>query len=76
MCDKAVNCCLLALKFVPDWFVMNKMMEKLDSAVFSNDYIAFGDSDFVTFFSRDVGLNNINFGDDPFDFCDPEAITC
>ena len=39
MCDKAVNCCLLALKFVPDWFVMNKMMEKLDSAVFSNDYI-------------------------------------
>ena len=73
MCDKAVNCCLLALQFVPDWFVMNKMMEKLDSAVFSNDYIAFGDSDFVTFFSRhvglnNIGLNNINFGDDPFDF--------
>ena len=60
---------------------MNKMMEKLDSAVFSNDYIAFGDSDFVTFCSTDIGLhnirlNNINLGDDPFDFCDPETITC
>ena len=57
------------------------MIEKLDSAVFFNDYVAFGDldSDFVTFFSRDIGLNsitleNINLDDDHFDYCDPETI--
>ena len=61
MCDKAVAFCLLALKFVSDWFVTSKMIEKLDSAVFSNDYIALGDLDydFVTFFSKDVDLNSI-----------------
>ena len=36
MYDKAVNACLPVLKFVPDCFVMNKMLEKLD-VVFSND---------------------------------------
>ena len=25
MCDKAVDYCLTALKFVPDWFVASKM---------------------------------------------------
>ena len=42
MCDKAVYSCLLALQFVPDWFVTSKIIEILDSAVFSNDYIVFG----------------------------------
>ena len=53
MCDKAVDSCVLALKCVRDWFIMSKMIEKLDNAVFSNDYIDFGglDSDFVIFFS-------------------------
>ena len=27
MCNKAVDDCLAALKFVPDWFVTNEMME-------------------------------------------------
>ena len=37
------------------------MIEKLDSAVFSNDCIVFGDlnSHFVTFFSEDLGPNSI-----------------
>ena len=63
MCDKGVDSCLLALKFVPDWFVMNKMIEKLDSAVFFNDYIIFGDldSDFDTFFSEDLGPHSVTF---------------
>ena len=39
MCDKAVDACLPALNFVPDWFVPNIMLEKLDNAVFSNDDI-------------------------------------
>ena len=50
VCDKAVENFLLALKFVPDRFVTSMMIKKLDTAVFSNDYIVFGDldSDFVT----------------------------
>ena len=27
MCSKAGDSCLLALKFVPDWFVKRKMVE-------------------------------------------------
>ena len=49
-------------------------METLDSAVFSNEYIVFGDldSDFVTLFSKDIGFNsialdNIYLDDDDFD---------
>ena len=26
MCNKAINACLLTLKFVVDWFVMRKMI--------------------------------------------------
>ena len=29
MCDEAVDDCLEALKFVPDWFATSKMLEKL-----------------------------------------------
>ena len=29
MCHKAVDDCLAALKFVPNWFVTNKMIKKL-----------------------------------------------
>ena len=57
------------------------MIEKLDNTVFSDDYIVFGDfdSDFVTFFSNDMGLNsitldnNINLDHNNFDYCDPES---
>ena len=41
----ALDVCLLALNFVPDWFVPNKMIKKLDdSTTFVNK-----DSDNVTF---------------------------
>ena len=36
MCDKSVNSYLPALKFVLDWFVASKMVEKIVNAVFSN----------------------------------------
>ena len=56
------------------------MIEKLDNAIFSNDYIVFGDldSDFVAFFSSGIGVNsltlaNINLDDNNFDDCDPET---
>ena len=38
MWGKAGDLYLLALMFVPDW-VMNNLIEKLDSAIFSDDYI-------------------------------------
>ena len=81
MCDKAVDSYLLALKFVPNWFVTSKVIEKLDSATFSDDYIVFGylDSGFVTFFINyidlsSISLDNSNLDDDSFDYWDPETI--
>ena len=81
MCDKAVDACLPALKFIPDWFFINKMLEKLDDIIFFNDNIVFvnTDSDNVTFFSDAMGLNtidlnNINLNDRNFDENDPENI--
>ena len=41
MCDKVVDVCLPALKFIPDWFVANKMLGKLDNSVISNGDIFF-----------------------------------
>ena len=46
MCVKAVDDCLAALKFVPDWFVASKMLEKLDNAFHPNDDIFFYNEDF------------------------------
>ena len=41
MCDKAVDDCLEALKFISDWFVTSKMPEKFDNALHANDDIVF-----------------------------------
>ena len=30
MCDKAIDFYMIALKFIADWFVTNKTLEKLD----------------------------------------------
>ena len=61
MYDKTVDSYLLALKFVLDGIVTSEMIEKFDNAAFSNDGIVFGDieSDIVTFFRNDKGLNSI-----------------
>ena len=37
MCDKAVDDCLAALKFIPDWFVTSTMLEKFHDALLAND---------------------------------------
>ena len=76
MCDKTVDASLPELKFVPDWFVTNKMLEKLDYVVFSNNI---DDIDFVTFFSEimtlvTLDLNNSDLDDDKFDEDDPYNI--
>ena len=36
-CDEAVDDCLAALKFIPDWFVTSKMFEKFHNASLAND---------------------------------------
>ena len=45
---------LPGLKFVPDWLITNKRLEKLDDVIFSNDDVVFvnTDSDNVTLFSN------------------------
>ena len=76
MCHKAINACLPSLKFLPDWLVTNKMLEKLDNDEIDLDYM---DSDIVTCFIDGMGLvtialSNISLGDDNFDEDDPEII--
>ena len=67
---------LPTLKFIPDWFVKNKMLEKLDNFPFSGDDI---DSNIVTFVSEKmelvtmIDLNNINLDDDDFHEGDPKT---
>ena len=39
MRDKAVDSCLAALKFVPDWFVGSKMIKKLFTALYVDENV-------------------------------------
>ena len=69
MCDKAVNDCMVASKFISDWFVTNKMIKKLLTALYAGDNIYFNeDSGHITFSCNEmsilsVDLNNINLDD-------------
>ena len=75
MCNETVDAFLLTLEFVPGCFVTNKMLEKFDNTLISNDDIDLDDlnSDTITFFSDAMGLvtiylNNIDLDlgeDDP-----------
>ena len=73
MCDKAVVAYLPALKLVSNQFFTNKMLKKLDGAVFSNNKKVFADveSNVVIFFRNNmdlnyIHLNSINFDDHNF----------
>lgn len=50
MCEKVVDACLPALRFVLDWFTTDKVL-KNDYIVFSNDDLVFinADSDSINF---------------------------
>ena len=79
MCNEAVDVCLLALQFVSDWFVINKMTKKLDDALFDNDDIELinKNSNNVTPFGNEiviitVDLDKKNPDDDNFDEDHPE----
>ena len=41
MCDEAVDDCLAALKFIPDWFGTSKVLEKFHNTFLVNDDILF-----------------------------------
>ena len=67
MCDKDISAFLPALKFVLEWFVTNKIIQKIYNTLFENDNILFFDEDSgnVTFSSDEMGilkvdLNNIS----------------
>ena len=62
LCDKAVDVFLSSLNFFPDRFVMNKMFQKLDNVVFSDDdiYLDDIDPDNVTFFSDGMDFFSID----------------
>ena len=65
MYKEIVNAFLPLLKFVPDWFVSNKMPRNCGNAVSFNDDIVFvnADSDNFSFLSDDMGLANVHLND-------------
>ena len=81
MCDKAVDDCLAALKFVPDWLVTSNMIKKLSTALYADENILYfnEDSGNVAFSSNEmdilnVDLNNINLDDTNYEEDDPDTI--
>ena len=76
--NKADHAHLPTVKSVPDWFVTNKMLEKLNNVVFPDDDLDLDDvdSDTVTFFSDGmgfvtIGIIDINLHDNNIDKDDP-----
>ena len=45
MCDEAVEDSLVALKLIPDWFVTNKMIKKLLTALYADENILYFNED-------------------------------
>ena len=81
ICDKAVDDCLAASKFVSDWFVTNNMIKKLFTALHADENILYFNEDSSNFlFSSNemrilnIDLNNINLDDINYEEDDPDAI--
>ena len=79
MCDKAVDDSLTALKRIPDWFVTNKVIKKLFTALLADGKYAlfYEDPDKVVLNCNEMGIlnidvNNINL-DNNFDEDDPDT---
>ena len=45
ICNKAVHDCIAALKFIPDWFVTNKMINKIFTALHAGENILYFNKD-------------------------------
>ena len=81
MWDKAVDDCLAALKCVPDWFVISKIIKKTFHCFVADENVLYSneDSGNVVFNCNGMGilnidLNNINLGDTKYDKDDPDTI--
>ena len=81
MCDKGVDYCLVALKFVPDWFVTSKMIKILFTALYADENRLYINEDFgnVVFICNGMGilnidLNNINLDDSNYNEDDGDTI--
>ena len=78
ICDEAVDGSLASLKFIPDWFLIRKMINELFTSFYANDGLLLFDEDSgdVTLFCDEMGSvyhNNINL-DKNFDKDDPNTI--
>ena len=45
MCDESVDDSLAALKLIPDWFVISKMIQKLYAALYTGENILYFNED-------------------------------
>ena len=64
MYNKAVDFHMITLKFVPDRFLTNRVLEKLNNLYFLRViyiYIHVVDSDIIKFLGSNMGFNNTNF---------------
>ena len=62
MCDEAVDDSLAALKLIPNWFVTNKMIKKLFTALYADENMLYfnKDSDIVVFNWNEMGILDID----------------
>ena len=81
MYDEAAVDYLAALKFIPDCFVISKMIEKLLTALYADDNMRYvnEDSSDVIFCCNEMGrliidLNSVNLDDTNYNEDDPETI--
>ena len=81
MCDKAVDDCVAALKFVPDWFVTSKLNKILFTALYTDESIIYfnEDSSKSVLNCNGMGilntdLNSNNLDDTNYDEDDPNTI--
>ena len=81
MCDRAVNDCVAALKFIRDCFLTSEMIKILFTALYADVNILYfnEDSSNVLFicngiFILNIDLNNINLDDTNYNEVDPDAI--
>ena len=80
MCDEAVGNSLAALKLVPNWFAISKMIKELFTALQADENMLYFNevSDNVVFSCNEIGILNINLNnfnlDNNFDEDDPDTI--
>ena len=63
ICDEAVDDCLAAVKFIPDWFVTSRIIKNLFTALYTDDNIHYfnEDSGNAVFSCNGMGILNIYF---------------